>query len=263
MSSTSGTKGYEVGEIKAEAAFTADMILDEHVDVNAAVNSQDMSRLEMGLRPGMYIKHVPYALHPVTGQIMVGGRYLFDKWENVVEYGKWSTNDYLVGDPPQHFWDLPMFKKVERWAWKVTGAHHFSHPETHGLHRLQRWTYEGDNAEAELRRVWPDIRDAAKSRGAGGVWLLYQPDDKLISIFTVMNKPESLTTESIYDAVESLKAQISLGSLLPPSLNAQPTFDRTNPTMAMWLPLSRSAGAVEQVTPLTPILPAVTWNQKA
>ncbi|KAH7361653.1 hypothetical protein B0T11DRAFT_279304 [Plectosphaerella cucumerina] len=261
--SASSIKGYEVGELTAKAGFTADMILDEHLDIAAAVNSQDMSRVDMALRKGMYIKTVPYYLHPVTGQIIVGGRYLFDTYEDAVNYADWSTKEYLVGDPPAHFWDLPIFSNVQRWIWRVAGAHHFSLPEKHGLHRLQRWTYDGDNVEEELTNAWPGIREASKKRGAGGVWLLYQPDDKLISIFTVMNKPDTVTVESIYDAVESLKAQSSLGELLPSSLNAKPIFDRTSPNLAIWLPVSRAAGGVEQTTPLTPVLPAVTWNKTA
>ncbi|KAH6689881.1 hypothetical protein F5X68DRAFT_254528 [Plectosphaerella plurivora] len=260
---TSGIKGYEIGEINAKAGFTADMILDEHINIAMAVNAQDMSRLEMGLRKGMYIKTVPYHLHPITSQIIVGGRYLFDTYEDALNYAEWSTKEFLVGDPPTPFWEQPIFKNIQRWAWKVAGAHHFSLPDKHGLHRLQRFSYEGTNVEEELKRVWPSIREASEKRGAGGVWLLYQPDDKLISIFTAMNKPESVTVEMLYDSVESLKAQSSLGELLPSSLNAKPTFDRTSPNMAMWLPLSRAAGGVEQITPLAPVLPAVTWNKGA
>jgi len=254
-----GIKGYEIGEIKAEAAFTADLILDERVtDIAVAVNQQNMSRREMDLRKGMYIKYVPYHPHPVTGQIMVGGRYLFDTWENAMAYEDWTTNVYEVGNPPQTFWKAPMWKKVDVWAWRVVGACSFSHPETHGLHRLQRWSYEGSNIEDELRQLYPTIRDAAQARGAAAVWLLYQPDDKLVSILTVMKAPETLTTESVYDAIENLAAQPSLGSLLPSKLRPRSIFDRSSVNLAVWTPVSRAAGGAEQFTPLAPVLPAVS-----
>lgn len=255
----SGIKGYDIGEIKAEAAFTADLILDERVsNIADAVNQQNMSRREMDLRKGMYIKYVPYHPHPVTGQIMVGGRYLFDTWEDAAEYDDWTSNVYEVGDPPEKFWQWPMWKKVDRWAWRVAGAHNFSHPETHGLHRLQRWSYDGDGVEEQLRRVYPAIRDAAQARGAAAIWLLYQPDDKLISILTVMKTPETLTAESVYDAIESLAAQHTLGYLLPMALRPRSIFDRSSLNIAVWTPVSRTAGGDEQFTPLAPVLPSVT-----
>ncbi|KAM0282113.1 hypothetical protein ACHAQH_003153 [Verticillium albo-atrum] len=254
----SGIKGYEIGEIAAKAAFTTDIIMVDMVDLPTAVNGQELSRREMDVRKGMYIKYVPYQPHSVTGQVVVGGRYLFDTWENVLDYDHWTTNVYECGNPPQKFWNWDMFSKVDRWIWHVIGAYHFSLPDAHGFNRFQRWKYEGDNVEEELRRMYPSLRDAAEAQGAAGIWLLYQPDARLIGLITIIKKPEILTIESVHDALEDVKAQPSLGSLLPSSLNPHSIFDRSALNLSMWLPISRLAGGAHQDTPLAPVLPSVT-----
>ncbi|PSN65154.1 hypothetical protein BS50DRAFT_527337, partial [Corynespora cassiicola Philippines] len=251
-------KGYEIGEIKAKAAFTSDIILDARIDISTCVNEQDLGRREMDVRKGMYIKYVPYQPHPVTGQVMAGGRYLFDTWEDVLDYDHWTTNVYEYGNPPEKFWSWSMMKKVDRWNWCVTGAYHFSHPETHGMSRFQRWSYDGDDAEEQLGEVYPRIRDAAQANGAAGVWLLYQPDAKLIGLFTIMEKPTVLDIGSVYDTLEGLKSQPSLEYLLPESLGLKLIFDRSSLNLSMWLPKSRLAGGVHQATNLAPVLPSVT-----
>jgi hypothetical protein len=254
----SGIRGYEIGEINAKAAFTSDIILDPRIDLSSCVKGQELGRRDMDVRQGMYIKYVPYQPHPITGQIMTGGRYLFDTWDDVLDYDHWTTNVCEYGNPPEKFWSWSMMQKVDRWNWRVAGAYHFSHPETHGLSRFQRWSYSGDNVEERVRDIYPNIRDAAKAYGAAGVWLLYQPEAKLIGLFTIMKKPEALDSVSLYEAIESLKAQPSLGSLLPESLSPRPVFDRSSLNLSMWLPKSRLAGGVHQATNLAPVLPSAT-----
>ncbi|KAH8629793.1 hypothetical protein IG631_14370 [Alternaria alternata] len=251
-------KGYEIGEINAKAAFTSDIILDARIDLPSCVNAQELGRRDMDVRKGMYITYLPYQPHPITGQIMAGGRYLFETWEDVLDYDHWTTNVYETGDPPEKFWSRSTMQKVERWNWHVAGACHFSHPETHGLSRFQRWSYSGDKVEEHLREVYPRIRDAAKVYEAAGVWLLYQPDANLIGLFSIMRKPENLDSSSLYEAIEDLKAQPSLGPLFPESLSVRSVFDRSSLNLSMWLPKSRLAGGVHQANTLAPILPPVT-----
>ncbi|EGY16050.1 hypothetical protein VD0002_g5107 [Verticillium dahliae] len=251
-------EGYKVGEIAARAAFTSDIILADGIDLTTAVSQQEFARRQMDTRKGMYIKYVPYQPHSVTGQAVVGGRYLFDTWDDALDYDDWTTNVFETGDPPQKFWSSNIFQKVDRWIWRVSGACQFFLPETHGFTRFQRWEYDGDNVEEELRGVYPSLREAAKARGAAGIWLFYQPDAKLIGILTIMKKPEVLTTKSLYEALEDLKAQPSFGSLIPSTLSPRSVFDNSALILAMWLPVSRSVGGANQDTPLAPVLPSVT-----
>ena len=77
-------RGYETGPIKADAAFTADFAVPDDLPMQSLVDMVEIERHSMDVRPGMRHKYVPLRFDPATGARQVGGRYLFDTWDNAV-----------------------------------------------------------------------------------------------------------------------------------------------------------------------------------
>ncbi|TPX07621.1 uncharacterized protein E0L32_010720 [Thyridium curvatum] len=176
-------EGYEVGEIPAQAAFTTEInIAGLGASVQDVINMQYPDSQAMMKRPGMYIKYLPYQYDETTGQFLTGGAYLFDTWEHAQDYGRWTTDEYEVGEPKTKFWDQPAFESTARLPWKVVGACNFAPVGEHAIGRFTRWKYAGDDAEAALREMYTRLRDASKAQGAVAFWLLHHPQEQRIGV---------------------------------------------------------------------------------
>lgn len=247
MYGTGPIKGYDVGPIPMEAAFTSDFPLAAGVGVQEIVDKQEVERRVMDARPGMYAKYMPSRMEEEAGTHFTGGRYLFETWADVLDYERF-TSEELEFEPGVKFWSRPFFLNVERFVWRVAGAHNFLPLSEHHVSRFERfrYVYEGDaDADAAVRRAWAGLRDAAEARGLGAVWLLHQPDQRLIGIHSVASR----------DTAAALEAEVSLGSLLPQPLVAERYFDRTSRILSLWLPRSRAAGGAPSAYPMSPPLP--------
>jgi hypothetical protein len=267
MSSKDGAiLGYELGEIKAEAGFTSEFRLGMNVPLQDLVNLQESERWIMDDRPGMYLKYLPCRYDPITGQIHVGGGYLFDTMENAAGYDHWTTNEFEVGPQKEKFWSRTIFKDVKRRSWKVIGAVNFTLPDQHAVSRFQRWKYTGDDDDthAALKALYPAIKTSSKKDGLNAVWVLHQPAEKLIGIVTLAgNKSKTETHEddplaAAQSSLTQLQRLDTLGNLLSAKLAVQSVFDRTSLILSLWLPKSRRAGGAPQSTPNFPVFPAVT-----
>ncbi|MEU2559396.1 hypothetical protein ABZ626_08690 [Streptomyces longispororuber] len=239
-------KGYGVGPIPMEAAFTSDFALAAGVGVQDIVDKQEVERRVMDVRPGMYAKYMPSRIDAETGTHFTGGRYLFETWADVLDYERFTSQE-LEFEPGVRFWERPFFLGVERYVWRVAGAHHFTPLDDHHVSRFERfrYAYEGD-AGAVLGRVWPALRDEAGARGLGGAWLLWQPEHRLVGLHTIASRDHGL------------EGAPTLGALLPAPLGAAPVFDRVSATLALWLPRSRRAGGAPSAYPMSPPLPLPT-----
>ncbi|WP_046502900.1 hypothetical protein [Streptomyces odonnellii] len=80
-------RGYETGPVAAEAAFTSDFALPDGIPMQRLVDMVETERRTMDVRPGMRHKYIPLRFDPATGARQVGGRYLFDTWDDPVDYG--------------------------------------------------------------------------------------------------------------------------------------------------------------------------------
>lgn len=251
-------RGYEVGPIPAEAAFTSDFAVADGVEMSELVNLQEIERRVMDARPGMLMKYMPARYDAVTGAILTGGRYLFDTWDNVEEYRRFTAEE-LEFEPGVTFWSRPFFLGVDRHIWRVAGAENFTPIAEHAVDRFERFTYEGDDPRALLEAVWPDIRTAAVESGLDAAWLLYQPEERQIGIHLVAGR--GADTDPVADADAALRHLAAIPSLaahLPPELKAHKVFDRTAMIVSQWLPKSRLAGGAPTANPMTPPLPAWT-----
>lgn len=249
-------RGYETGPIQADAAFTSDFAIPDDIPMQRLVNMLEIERRSMDVRPGMRHKYTPLRFDPATGAHQVGGRYLFDTWENVVDYNEFTSKE-LEFEPGVKFWDRPFFFGVDRHIWRVTGAHDLTPlATTHHLSRLERWTYTGDDVERLLEQAWPAVRKDAERQGLASVWLLFQPEEKQIGILTVASKADGKDpAEAASRSITALEQMESSGRLLPAELGLEKVFDRTSLILAMWLPESRLAGGSPSAYPNVPVHP--------
>jgi hypothetical protein len=252
-------RGYETGPINAQAAFTSDFTIPDDLPLQKVVDMLEIERRPMDIRPGMDRKYTPLRFDPATGIRQVGGRYLFDTWENALDYGEFTSKE-LEFEPGVKFWDRPFFLGVDRKIWRVTGAHDFTPlATTHHVYRSEHWTYSGEDVADALEAVWPAIRDAAEQQGLAGIWLMYQPEDKQIGLLTVAAKvDDEESAEAASRSIAALERKPSLGRLLPTDLDVTQVFDRTSLILAMWLPKSRQAGGAPSAFPLAPVHPLPT-----
>jgi hypothetical protein len=259
-------RGYGPGPIAADAAFTADFAIPDDIPTQNLVNMVEFERRSMDVRPGMRHKYTPLRFDPATGARQVGGRYLFETWENAADYNTFTTKE-LEFEPGVKFWDRPFFLGVDRHVWRVTGAHDFTPlATTHYASRLERWTYAGENVQRLLEQAWPAVREDAGRQGLASAWLLFQPGEKQIGILTVAAKSDGRDpADAASRSVAALEQAGSAGRFLPAELAPEKVFDRTSLILTMWLPQSRLAGGAPSAFPTAPVhpLPQVPQQQRA
>lgn len=249
-------RGYQTGPVAAEAAFTSDFAIPDDLPTAQLVDMLEIERRSMDIRPGMRHKYTPLRFDPASGHRLIGGRYLFDTWDNVVDYDEFTSRE-LEFEPGVKFWDRPFFLGVDRHIWRVTGAHDFTPlATTHHVNRFQRWTYTGADARQLLEQAWPGIRADAQRQGLASVWLMYQPDEQQIGLLTVAAKaPGTPSADIVSESIAALERIDSPGRLLPEELGATAVFDRTSLILAMWLPESRLLGGAPSAYPSAPLHP--------
>ncbi|MFH8470740.1 hypothetical protein [Streptomyces sp. NPDC017991] len=254
-------RGYETGPIAAEAAFTSDFEIPGDLPVQKLVDMLEIERRSMDIRPGMRHKYTPLRFDSAAGTPQIGGRYLFDTWENVLDYDDFTSKE-LEFEKGVKFWDRPFFLGVDRHIWRVTGAHDFTPlATTHHVNRFERWTYDGDAADAArlLEEAWPALRNDARVAGVASVWLLHQPFEKQIGVLTVAARASAETPgEAAAHSLDALARIPSPGQLLPDALGAVQVFDRTSLILGMWLPESRMLGGAPSAYPSAPVHPLPT-----
>lgn len=248
--------GYSTGPIACRAAFTSDFAVPAAMPIHRLVNNVERERPQMDIRPGMRHKYMPVRSEPATGAHLVGGRYLFDSYDDVVDYVRFTSTE-LEFEPGVKFWDRPFFLGVEKHAWHVAGAHDFTPMGSrHYVNRLERFSYSGADAESRLAAVWPKVRDTAEAQGLASVWLLFQPDQHQIAILTVADRvPGADDADVAKRSVAALECSASLARLLPPELPLHKVFDRTSLNLTLWLPWSRAAGGAHSAFPAFPVYP--------
>lgn len=251
-------KGYSIGDIQAEAAYTSEIGIDGLPSLQDVFNNQDSVRKIMDTRPGMYLKYVPHRYDAVNGGMHSGGTYLFDTLANASEYCEWTTNEFEVSDPPVKFWSQPLFKTAKRFMWRVLGAANFAPVDVHAVGRFQRWSYEGPDPEEELRAIFSELRARAEGQGAAAFWLLHHPAQQQIGIQLAFPKAEGDDPLTVgHESLARAASQISLDSMFPRSVKVEKEVDYTSLFLAIWLPRSRLDGGSPYSAPMYPTLPDV------
>lgn len=246
-------RGYDIGPINAKAGFTSDITLSADITPQNLIDMVERERPNMDIRPGMRHKYTPLRFDPATGNLYNGGRYLFDTWENVLDYNHY-TNEVLEPEPGVKFWTRPSFVHVDKHYWRVTGAHDFKPLATaHHINRFERHAYANQNVAELLTRAWPAIRDDAQKQGLSSVWLMYQPEEKQIGIVTVTARSADMDPAiALARGLAALEAAPAVGRLLPAELGLVKLFDRTSLIGSSWLPWSRALGGAHSSFPVSP-----------
>jgi hypothetical protein len=243
---------YEVGKINAKGAFTAEIHITARVGLQDVWYSQYEGSQVMGKRPGMHMKYLVTKYNQINGDMLTGGCYLFDTFDNAKEYEDWTTNDFEVGEPKTTYWKQPLFKSVNAFTWNVIGAHNFTPIEEHGIGRMQRWTYHHVDVESILTQLYPVLKDAAEKRGAGAFWLLHRPEDQMIGVHMSFPKPEESGDEALREAVEEVAKIRSVSGVFPDAFELEDLMDRTSIYFAIWQPLAEDVEGVKVVNPHFP-----------
>lgn len=247
--------GYETGPIECRAAFVADFDVASDIPLSSLVSKIDVDRKSMDVRPGMRSKYVPLRFDPATGAHQIGGRYLFETWDDVLDYMRF-TSEELEFEPGTKFWNRPFFSNIDKRAWHVVGAHDFTPLATHYLSRFERFAYEAKSAASALEAAWPAVRDAASASNRASVWLLNQPEEQQIGLLTVATQlPGSNETERASRSLAALEHAESLAGLVSGQIAMRSLFDRTSLNLSLWLPRSRRAGGDPSIFPTFPVHP--------
>jgi NADPH:quinone reductase len=248
--------GYNTGPIPCRAAFTSDFAVPIDMPIQQLLDNVENERPRMDIRRGMRHKYMPLRFDPATGARFVGGRYLFDSFEDVVDYLRFTSTE-LEFEPGVKFWDRPFFLGVDKHSWRVSGAHDFTPMgNTHYVNRLERFSYTGADAENRLAEAWPKIRAAAETQGLASAWLLFQPDEHQIGILTVADRVAGAhDADTASRSLAALEQSESVSRLLPPELAPHKVFDRTSLSLSLWLPWSRDAGGAASAFPTFPVHP--------
>jgi NADPH:quinone reductase len=248
--------GYDTGPVRCRAAFTSDFAVPADVTIQQLVNNVEGERPSMDVRRGMRHKYLPLRFDPATGAHLVGGRYLFDGWDDVVDYVRFTSSE-LEFEPGVKFWDRSSFVGVDKHAWHVVGAHDFTPMAgTHYVNRLERFSYTGADVHGRLAAVWPTVCEAAATQRLASAWLLFQPDEHQIGIVTVADCVQgSDDADTASRSLAALEHSKSLARFLPRELAPDKVFDRTSLNLSLWLPWSRDAGGAPAAFPTFPVHP--------
>ena len=224
--------------------------------IQQLVNNVENERPSMDIRPGMRHKYMPLRFDPATGAHLVGGRYLFDNWDDVVDYVRFTSTE-LEFEPGVKFWDCRFFLGIDKHAWHVVGAQDFTPMAgTHYVNRLERFSYTGADAQNRLAEAWSKIGEAAETQGLASAWLFVQPDEHQIGIVTVADRVKgSDDADTASQSLAALEHSTSLARFLPRELAPDKVFDRTSLNLSLWLPWSRDAGGASSSFPTFPVHP--------
>ena len=153
-----------------------------------------------------------------------------------------------------------MFESHYGMPWRVIGAYNFAPIEEHSIGCLQQWACQADDAEAVLQKLYATVRDAAESQGAASIWLLYNPDKKVIGLQLGFRKDGSCDPESARRSLARIAKLPPIEQHLPEALGLKPLFDRTSILLTLWLPRSRAIGGSELTIPFYPMVPDITHH---
>jgi hypothetical protein len=236
-------------------AFTSDLGLSPDLSLPQAVPIIELDRMVMSARPGFLHKHIPLGLDFATGDVSSGGRYLFESVEDAQAYKAWLQTTPLYDGVK--FFDRPYILNPECHAWSVIGAQDFGDIHTRQVVvRTERWATPQHNQRAWLKALWPDIRREAHRRGLTSVWLLYNKQERLVSLVCFADRvvppgPDTPDFASLF----ALEDAPSLGRDFD-AAGWVKLFDRTQWVLTIWFPFKPGDTGAPSVWPNSPPFPA-------
>ncbi len=247
-------RGSDIGRIKAKGAFTADFGLPGSLPLDQVAPLIERDRMYMAARPGMVNKYLPLRIDFETGNLLSGGRYLFDTEREAHNYKNWVENDFILDGI--NFFDRPIFLSPDYHAWRVIGGYHFDEIDKRIIVRTERWSVPDHNQTQALQHKLDRIVGEAARRGMTSVWLLYSRQENLVQLvyFTDRIVPPDPNVPD-FASLAALENSTPLGHQFD-SLGWTKTFDRTQWVLTIWFPFVTGDNGQPSLWPHSPPFPA-------
>jgi hypothetical protein len=213
----------------------------------------ERDRIIMAREPGLLRKHIPLSFDPSNGNLLAGGRYLFDTEQHAWQYKAFVEGYTLNGIK---FLERPEFIEHDCHAWSVIGARDFADVHTaHVVFRTERWKVPPANQRHWLEGQWAAIRSQAQARGLTSVWLLYNRHERLVTLVYFADRlvpPDPITPDFV--SLGALESSPPLGELLD-DLAYIKVLDRTQWSWTIWFPVLAGDRGEPARWPNSPPLP--------
>lgn len=240
-------------------AFTCDFGLPPNMPLDGLPTVTERDRMYMAERPGLVHKHLPIRLPTMEGEpIYSGGRYLFENERKARDYKHWVETDYALDSIL--FLTRSYFLNPLCYAWRVIGVQHMGDiHSTHAFVRTERWRVPDDvqhvNQTGLLKARWPTILAEAQQRNMTGVWLLYNRQERLVSIVYFTNHSSTRDPNVLNTAdLQALETATPLGHVFDDQ--AWPKiFDRSHYVLSIWFPFVAGDQGEPSVWPQSSSLP--------
>ena len=246
-------RGPRPGNIQARGAFTCDFTIPGNSPLDVApVIERD--RMYMAERPGMQRKQIPLRFDNATGDLLSGGRYLFNTRQQAVDYKSWVENEFVLDGTL--FFDRPYFLNRDCHSWRVIGAHNFQDLQRQVVLRTERWSVPDASQMHTLKQRWPQLMAAASERGLTGAWLLYNKEEQLVQVVYFADRvapPDPFVPD--FASLGALESAPALGSIFDGQPGWSKTFDRTQWVLTVWFPFVLGDHGQPSLWPNSPPLP--------
>ena len=246
-------RGPRPGNIQARGSFTCDFTIPGNSPLDVApVIERD--RMYMAARPGFQRKQIPLRFDNATGDLLSGGRYLFNTRQQAEKYKDWAENDFVLDGTL--FFDRPYFLNRDCHAWRVIGAHNFGSLEQQVVLRTERWSVPHGSQMHTLKQRWPLIMAAASERGLTGAWLLYNKEEALVQLVYFADRvapPDPFVPD--FASLGALESAPALGNIFDGQPGWARNFDRTQWVLTVWFPFVLGDHGQPSLWPNSPPLP--------
>lgn len=242
------------GSIKAKGAFTCDFALPGDFPFGQVAPVIERDRMYMAERPGLQRKQIPMRFDNSNGNLLTGGRYLFDTEEDAAKYKSWVENDFVLDGT--HFFDRPYFLNPDCHAWGVVAAYNIKDIQQQIVMRTERWSVPHQSQMHALKQNWPAILSEAERRGLTGVWLLYNEQENLAQLVYFADRavPQDPYVPDFF-SLAALEFAAPLGAAFDGHPDWTKTFDRTQWVLSVWYPFKLGDHGQPSLWPNSPPLP--------
>jgi hypothetical protein len=251
---TQDVKKKQDGSIKAKGAFTCDFALPGDFPFSQVAPVIERDRMYMAERPGMQRKQIPMRIDFSNGNLLTGGRYLFDTEKDAAKYKSWVENDFVLDGT--HFLERPYFIDPDCHSWGVVAAHNIKDIRQQIIMRTERWSVPQGSQTHALKQNWPSILQEAQQRGLTGVWLLYNEQENLAQLVYFADRvvPQDPYVPD-FASLAALEFAAPLGTAFDGRPGWAKTFDRSQWVLTVWFPFELGDHGQPSLWPNSPPLP--------
>lgn len=242
------------GGIKARGAFTCDFALPGDFPFAQVAPVIERDRMYMAERPGMQRKQIPMRFDPSTGDLLTGGRYLFDTEQDAAKYKSWVEDEFILDGT--RFFDRPYFLNPDCHSWGVVAAHNLKDIQQQVVMRTERWSVPHGSQTHALNEHWPSILREAARRDLAGVWLLYNEQENLAQLVYFADRvvPQDPYVPD-FVSLAALESAVPLGAAFEGLPGWAKTFDRSQWVLSVWFPFEPGDHGRPSLWPNSPPLP--------